>query len=115
MGVQPPSPSNLVGPLQSLSLCQTLNKGKPLPSLVLSPPSSPIPLLILLFFFVGARQRAQERAGLSIYIDEATGSLLSFFGGDKREAGSDEDVSEASEGSGNGSSSGVIPEGFGGH
>src|ERR1700743_1794987 len=43
MGVRPPSPSNLVGPLRSLSLRQTLDKGRPLPSLVLSPPSSPIP------------------------------------------------------------------------
>src|ERR1700743_977995 len=43
MGVRPPSPPDLVGPLQSLSLRQTLDKGKPLPSLVLSPPSSPTP------------------------------------------------------------------------
>ena len=66
------------------------------------------------FFFVGARQRAQERTGLSVYIDEVMGSLLFFFSSNKREAGSDEDVSEASEGPGNGSGSGVIPEGFGG-
>ena len=82
---------------------------------------SPIPSLIsdsstgstLPFFFTGARQRFQERSGLSIYIDEVTGSLSSFFGGDKREVRSDEDVSEASEGSGHGSGSGVILEGFG--
>src|ERR1700743_2409510 len=43
MGVGSPSPSDLVGPLRSLSLRQTLDKGKPLPSLVLSPPSSPTP------------------------------------------------------------------------
>ena len=68
-----------------------------------------------LFFFVGARQRFQERLGLSIYIDKALGLVSSFFSGDKREVGSDEGVSEASEGSGYGSGSGVIPEGFGGH
>ena len=65
------------------------------------------------YFFAGARQRFQERSSLSVYIDEATGSLSSFFGGDEREVRSDEDVSEASEGSGHGSGSGVIPEGFG--
>src|ERR1700743_1084546 len=43
MGVQPPSLSDLVRPLQALSLCQTLDKGNPLPSLVLPPPSSPTP------------------------------------------------------------------------
>ena len=83
---------------------------------------SPVPSLIsdssagstLLYFFAGARQRFQERAGLSVYINKVTGSLSSFLGSNKREAGSDEDVSEASEGSGNGSGSGVIPEGFGG-
>ena len=40
---------------------------------------SPVPSLIsdssngstLLFFFAGARQRFQERSGLSVYIDEA--------------------------------------------
>ena len=82
---------------------------------------SPVPSLIsdssagstLPYFFAGARQRFQERSGLSVYINEATGSLLSFFGGNKREVRSDEDVSEASEGSGHGSGSGVIPEGFG--
>ena len=41
MGIRPPSPSDLVKPLCSLSLHQTLDRGKPLPSLVLSPPSSP--------------------------------------------------------------------------
>ena len=65
------------------------------------------------FFFAGARQRFQEKSGLSVYIDEATGSMLSFFGGNKREVGSNEDISEASEGSGYGSGSGVIPEGVG--
>ena len=82
---------------------------------------SPVPSLIsnsstgstLPFFFAGARSRLQERSGLSVYIDEVTGSLSSFFGGDKREVGGDEDVSEASEGSGHGSGSGVILEGFG--
>ena len=39
--------------------------------------------------------------------------MPSFFGGDEREVRSDEDVSEASEGSGYGSGSGVIPEGVG--
>ena len=82
---------------------------------------SPVPSLIsdssasstLPYFFVGARQRLQERSGLSVYIDEATSSLSSFFGSDEREVGSNEDVSEASEGSGHGSGSGVIPEGLG--
>ena len=82
---------------------------------------SPVPSLIsdssagstLPYFFAGARQRLQERAGLSVYIDEAMGSLSSFFGGDEREVGSNEDISEASEGSEHGSGSGVIPEGFG--
>ena len=69
--------------------------------------------MTLPFFFAGARQRLQERSGLSVYIDEATGLLSSFFGGDEREVGSDEDVSEASEGSGYGSGSGVILEGVG--
>ena len=40
-GVRPPSPSDLVRLLQSQSLRQTLDREKPLPSLVLSPPSSP--------------------------------------------------------------------------
>ena len=43
MGVRPPSPSDLVRPLRSLSLCQSLDRGRALPSLVLSPPSSPTP------------------------------------------------------------------------
>ena len=64
-------------------------------------------------FFTGARSRFQERLDLSVYIDEAPGSMLSFFGRDEREAGGDEDFSEASEGSGHGSGSGVIPEGVG--
>ena len=66
-----------------------------------------------LYFFAGARQRFQERSGLSIYINKATGLLSSFFGGDEREVRSDEDLSEASEGSGHGSGSGVILEGSG--
>ena len=82
---------------------------------------SPVPSLIsdssagstLPYFFAGARQRFQERSGLSVYINEATGSLSSFFGSNERETRSNEDVSEASEGSGHGSGSGVIPEGFG--
>ena len=61
------------------------------------------------YFFVGARQRLQERLGLSIYIDKAAGSMLSFFSSEEREVGSNEGVSEASEGSGYGSGSGVIP------
>ena len=65
------------------------------------------------YFFAGARQRFQERLGLSVYIDKATSLLLSFFGGDEREVRSNEDVSEASEGFGYGSGSGVIPEGIG--
>ena len=51
---------------------------------------------------------------VTVVIDEVTGLLLSFFGSDKREVGSDEDLSEASEGSGHGSGSGIIPEGSGG-
>ena len=82
---------------------------------------SPVPSLIsdssasstLPYFFAGARQRFQERLGLFVYIDEATGSMSSFFSSDKREVRSNEDVSEASEGSGYGSGSGVIPEGAG--
>ena len=81
----------------------------PVPSLISNSSSGSTPL----FFFVGARQRFQERPGLSIYIDEVTGSMSSFFGGNKREVGSDEDLSEASEGSGHGHGSGVIPEGVG--
>ena len=81
----------------------------PVPSLISDSSASSTPP----YFFAGARQRLQERAGLSVYIDEATGSLSSFFGGNEREARSDEDVSEASEGSGHESGSGVIPEGFG--
>ena len=41
MGIWSLSPPDLVGPLRSLSLHQTLDRGKPLSSLVLSPPSSP--------------------------------------------------------------------------
>ena len=81
----------------------------PVPSLISDSSAGSTPP----FFFAGARQRLQERLGLSVYIDEATGSLSSFFGGDEREVGSNEDVSEASEGSGYGSGSGVIPEGIG--
>src|SRR6202000_663442 len=81
----------------------------PVPSLISDSSAGSTPP----FFFAGARSRFQERSGLSVYIDEATGSLSSFFGSDEREAGSHEDVSEASEGSGYGSGSGVIPEGSG--
>ena len=81
----------------------------PVPSLISDSSAGSTPP----YLFTGARQRLQERLGLSVYIDEATGSLSSFFGGDKREVGSDEDLSEASEGSGHGSGSGVIPEDFG--
>ena len=81
----------------------------PVPSLISDSSASLTPL----FFFVGARQRFQERSGLSIYTDEAPGLLSSFFGSAKREVRSDEDLSEASEGSGHGSGSGVIPEGVG--
>ena len=78
----------------------------PVPSLISDSSSGSTPP-----FFVGARQRLQERLGLSVYIDEALSSMLSFFSGDEREVRSDEDLSEASEGSGYGSGSGVIPEG----
>ena len=81
----------------------------PVPSLISDSSAGSTPP----FFFAGARQRFQERSGLSIYIDEASGSLSFFFGGDEREVGSNEDISEASEGSGYGSGSGVIPEGVG--
>ena len=81
----------------------------PVPSLISDSSAGSTPP----YFFAGARQRFQEGSGLSVYIDKATGSLSSFFGGDEREARSDEDVSEASEGSGHGSGSGVILEGFG--
>ena len=83
----------------------------PVPSLISDSSASSNPL----YFFVGARQRFQERSGLSVYIDEAQGLKSSFFGSNKREAGGNEDLSEASEGAGHGSGSGVIPEGFGGH
>ena len=66
-----------------------------------------------LFFFAGARQRFQEKSGLSVYINETSGSMSSFFGGDEREVGSNEDLSEASEGPRHGSGSGAIPEGSG--
>ena len=82
----------------------------PIPSLISNSSSSSTPP----FFFAGARQRLQERLGLSIYIDEATGLLLFFFSSDEREVRSNEDLSEASEGSGYGSSSGIILEGSGG-
>ena len=81
----------------------------PVPSLISDSSTSSTPP----YFFAGARLRLQERSGLSVYIDEATGSLSSFFGGDEREVRSDEDFSEASERSGHGSGSGVIPEGVG--
>ena len=66
----------------------------PVPSLISDSSSSSTPP----FFFAGARQRLQERLGLSVYIDEVLGSMSSFFGGDKREVGSNEGISEASEG-----------------
>ena len=81
----------------------------PVPSLISDSSAGSTPP----YFFAGARLRFQERSGLSIYIDEATSSLSSFFGGDEREVGSDEDIPEASEGSGHGGGSGVIPEGVG--
>ena len=81
----------------------------PVPSLISDSSAGSTPP----YFFAGARQRFQERSGLSVFIDEASGSMSSFFGGDEREVGSDEDVSEASEGSGHGGGSGVIPEGIG--
>ena len=82
---------------------------------------SPVPSLIsdssagstLPFFFAGTQQRFQERLGLSVYIDEALSSVSSFFGSNEREVRSNEDLSEASEGSGYGSGSGVILEGVG--
>ena len=64
---------------------------------------------------MGARQRFQERAGLSVYINELSGSILSFFGGDEREAGGNEDLSEASEGSRHGGGFGGVSEGSLGH
>ena len=81
----------------------------PVPSLISDSSAGSTPP----YFFAGARQRFQERSGLAVFVDEATGSLSSFFGGDEREVGSDENVSEASEGSGHRSGSGVILEGFG--
>ena len=81
----------------------------PIPSLISNSSASSTPL----FFFAGARQRLQERSGLSVYIDKVASSMSSFFSGDKREVRSDEGVSEASEGSGYGSGSGVILEGVG--
>ena len=81
----------------------------PIPSLI----SNSFASLTLPFFFAGARQKFQERSGLSVFIDKVLGSVLSFFSGDKREVGSNEGISKASEASGYGSGSGVIPEGFG--
>ena len=63
----------------------------PVPSLISDSSAGSTPP----YFFAGARQRFQERSGLSVYIDEVTGSLSSFFGSDKREVGSDEGISEA--------------------
>ena len=88
---------------------ETASLLSPVPSLISDSSAGSTPL----YFFAGARQRFQERSGLSIYIDKATSSMSSFFCGDKGEVGSDEDVPEASEGSGHGSGSGVIPEGVG--
>ena len=81
----------------------------PVPSLISDSSAGSTPP----FFFAGARQRFQERSGLSVYIDEATSLMSSFFSGNEREVGSDEDIPEASEGSGYGSGSGVILEGVG--
>ena len=81
----------------------------PVPSLISDSSTGSTPP----FFFAGARQRFQERLGLSVFIDKVSGLLSSFFGSDEREVRSDEDISEASEGSGHGSGSGVILEGFG--
>ena len=81
----------------------------PVPSLISDSSSSSTPP----FFFVGARQRFQGRSGLSVFIDKVLGSVSSFFSCDEREVGSNEGISEASEGSGYESDSGVIPEGFG--
>ena len=64
-----------------------------------------------LFFFAGARSRFQETSGLSIFINKAVGSMSSFFGGDEREVRNNEDLSEASEGSGSGSGTGGVSEG----
>ena len=83
----------------------------PVPSLISNSSCSSTPP----FFFAGAKQRLQERSGLSVFIYKAPGSMLSFFGSNEREVESDESISEASEGSGYGSGSGVIPEGFGSH
>ena len=50
--------------------------------------------------------------GQTVFINEMGSTMLSCFGGDKGEVGSDEDFSEASEGSGNGRDDRVILEGF---
>ena len=83
----------------------------PVPSLISDSSADSTPP----FFFVGVRERAQRSAGLSIYIDKASGSLSFFFGGNEREVGSNEDLSEASEESGYGSGAGGVSEGPGGH
>ena len=83
----------------------------PIPSLISDSSSDLAPQ----FFFVGARERLQTSTGLPIYINEAMGLMSSFFGGDEREAGSNGDLSEASEEFGYGSGTGGIPEGSGGH
>ena len=70
----------------------------PIPSFCTNPP----------FFFAGARERDQTSVGLSIYIKKVSGLMLSFFSSDKREVGGDEDISEASEGSGHGSGFGKV-------
>ena len=66
---------------------------------------SPIPSLIsnssassaLSLFFAGAREQFQEALGHSVFIDKRASTMLSFFSSDKREIGSNEDISEASE------------------
>ena len=58
--------------------------------------------------------RLQGPASLSVHIDEVLGSMSSFFGGDERVVGGNEDISEASEGSRYGSGFGSISEGSAG-
>ena len=83
----------------------------PIPSLISDSSSSSNPP----FFFAGARERLQTSAGLSIYIYKAAGLMSSLFSNDEREARSNEELSEASEGFGYGSGVEGIPEGSGGH
>ena len=48
---------------------------------------------------MGARSRFQEAAGLSVFIKKTSATVSSFLSDNEREVGSDEDLSEASEGS----------------